>query len=267
MRGLIQQLLASDHGAEKTAQRLFAKAVQHTQQRRAKSSQLLAWKLMWDADEIAGELEWLLRDEMNGINLLEPVQYQRILTAIYGWHPRLAASAQAVALQRCGFVQNGLLALLPQLKRHQQLAQLCWGYRQHLVLTAAQQIKSQGQSLALVPAIAITSPCLPLLSSLKVDVNLLKIRKKIQAVSDLQRTLSTRQDIDSQYRSFKQVFATNRVIIETERDSAALTFVKAVATVISVGLAALLGIWGVKGHKTVQQIDHILQSPVSPGSV
>lgn len=275
MAGLIRQLLHQDARADKTALCLFDKA-QRRAQRRYPIQDTEKQHSFVDAEAIAAELEWLLRGELYHVNLLDAAQYQAVLAAIEMWNPVYPFHESAIR-QRCGFIQNGLLGLLPQLKRQQQLKQLCQEYHQHLVLTAVQHLKSQRQPIASIQAI----PFMPLPPSSKTQTQtdhstatswhsnayLSKTTQKLQAVEALQQTLQTRQDISSQCRSFQQIFKANRQIIEQDRDSTAMTFVKAVVTVFSLGLAALFGIWGVKGQKTVQKIEAVWQSPTPDISV
>jgi hypothetical protein len=264
MAGLMRQLLNADHRAEKTALRLFGKAVRRAECR-AKSAQPLTKKRVLDADAIAAELEWLLRGELYRVNLVDPASYQAVLTAICAWEPR----CQEAARQHCGAVQNELLTLLPQLRRWQQLDQLCQDYRQHLIEEAAPLIAGEepsplsGQTRASEADSVLAQRRYPTMAALHQDVGLKQITEKIEAVADMQRTLQTRQEVTTQCQSFQTVFQHHRRLIERDRDSAAMIFVKAVVTVLSLGLAAVLGIWSVKGQKTAQQIEAALQTPDS----
>lgn len=271
MKGLVYQLFNSDGCADDTAQYLFEQAVQRAQ-RHAKSSQPFTQNLILDTDAIAAELEGLLRDEFYGVDLSDPLCYHAVLTAIQAWQPRYVSSDQVVALQRCGFVQNGLLALLPPLRRWQQLNQLCQDYQHHLIDEAALLIFYEEPS-----ALSIQTRTSASLSSadrgftrqpysagivLTQEIGLKKITEKMEAVAAMQQTLHTRQDVTTQCQSFQTVFQQKRCLIEKDRDSVAMTFVKAVVTVLSLGLAAIFGLWSVKGRETAQQIETVLQTPI-----
>jgi hypothetical protein len=259
---LIQQLLQSDRRADQTALRLFEKACRRAQ-RRAPSNRSSGTKgELIDADVIAAKLERLLRRGLSGVDLTDPIDYQAVLTTIDAWQPR----CQAAALQHCGFVQNGLLALLPRLKRWQQLNRLCQDYQKHLrdqqpLIFSLQPVAAP--TLLSVAGAASDRRRDPTTTTLDQETDLVKITQKIKAVAEMQLTLQTRQDVTTQCQAFQTVFQKNRRVIEKDRDSLAMMFVKAVVTVFSLGLAAMLGIWSVKGKKTAQKIEATLYSPVS----
>ena len=96
------------------------------------------------------------------------------------------------------------------------------------------------EKLVMGPTRAVGKPDQPL--SLTVQ--------KYQAVSALQATLSTPvKSAPEQMKDFRAQFKIQRPVIEQDRDSWAMKFAKGVATVLSLGVAWLCGIWNVKGQE------------------
>lgn len=88
------------------------------------------------------------------------------------------------------------------------------------------------------------------------DVVDILTRRKYNSVQNLIKILNNSGQQDEQKLSlFASAYKINKLLIETRRDHAGITFLKGVATVISFGIAALLGIWNVKGKDLTQQID------------
>jgi len=69
-----------------------------------------------------------------------------------------------------------------------------------------------------------------------------------------------------QLQNFKHIFQSQRKIIEKDRDSWGMKFIKGVATVLSLGIAWACGIWNVKGQQAAQKMDQaLLPPPPIPG--
>ena len=86
--------------------------------------------------------------------------------------------------------------------------------------------------------------------------------QKYQAVSQLEAALATPvKSATEQVKDFNQVFKVQRPLLEKDRDSLAMKFLKGVATVLSLGIAWGLGIWGIKGKVAAEKIQQVLETP------
>ena len=85
--------------------------------------------------------------------------------------------------------------------------------------------------------------------------------KKYAAVNTMASTLNTPQPVHQQLQSFKQTFQSQSKIIEKDRDSWGMKFMKGVATVLSLGIAWACGIWNVKGQQASEKITETLKPP------
>ena len=65
-------------------------------------------------------------------------------------------------------------------------------------------------------------------------------------------------------KDFRAQFKIQRPVIEQDRDSWAMKFAKGVATVLSLGVAWLCGIWNVKGQETAGDLQTTLDKPLPP---
>ncbi len=90
------------------------------------------------------------------------------------------------------------------------------------------------------------------------DENVQLSIEKYKAVDKIQKTLHNKCDATQQLHCFRHEFINQRAIIEKKRDKKTMIFVKAVITVFSIGLAAVLGIWNIKGRQTTNKINSIL---------
>jgi hypothetical protein len=220
---------------------------------------------------------------LDKVDLLNLTRYSTLANAIRRWCPW-----QSGQQQRCLEIQKTLLTLLPVARQKQELKQLCQNYRNHLAVevekeakndskqnyviniqrgTLAPPVKEHAQiqmiansrssieKLARGPTQAIGKPDQPM--SLTVQ--------KYQAVSALQATLSTPvKSATEQMKDFRAQFKIQRPLIEQDRDSWAVKFAKGVATVLSLGVAWLCGIWNVKGQEAAGELQTTLDKPLPP---
>ncbi len=275
----IDLLLTANPQAEQQALRLYQKAI-HRAQRRLKAQ---GRPLVIGADEVATELEWLLYDLCKQFNCLNQAKYQKLHHAILTWTP---ISTDPHVLQRCGLLQNGLLALLPQLQQKQRLECLCEQYQAHLAqdeLTILkkqshteeqilQQSASQRLSIQTAKTTLDSSFCSlhdsPTKTKIKIktkweqtiDEDLSRIHEKQAAISRMRQVWKSPEVLSTQYQHFQTAFQQERRILEKHRDSATVILLKKVATVLSFGIAAICGIWSVKGQKTTQKIEQVFKT-------
>ena len=78
--------------------------------------------------------------------------------------------------------------------------------------------------------------------------------KKYAAVNTMESTLNTPQPVHQQLQRFKQTYQLQSKIIEKDRDSWGMKFMKGVATVLSLGIAWACGIWNVKGQQASERL-------------
>jgi len=64
-------------------------------------------------------------------------------------------------------------------------------------------------------------------------------------------------------KEFKTLFNFTKKHLEKSRDTGTMKFIKGIVTVFTMGLAALFGIWDVKGKKATNQIEAILEKKPS----
>ncbi len=86
---------------------------------------------------------------------------------------------------------------------------------------------------------------------------------KLTAMNEICAALGNARDSE-QLEAFRAVFKQKRALIETRRDTAAMCFLKAVATFFSIGLAYVFGIWKVRGAEEMKQMAAMLPPEEKP---
>ncbi len=223
---------------------------------------------------------------LDKVDLINVSRYGALGNAIRRWCPWQSGQQQV-----CLEVQKTLLTLLPVTRQKQELQQLCQDYRNHLAVEVENEAKNDSEQnymistekrtllfgappvneraqekmvtdsrpsvekLVMGPTRAVGKPDQP--PSLAVQ--------KYQAVSALQTTLSTPvKSATEQVKDFRAQFRIQRPVIEQDRDSWAMKFAKGVATVLSLGVAWLCGIWNVKGQEAADDLQTTLDKPLPP---
>lgn len=94
------------------------------------------------------------------------------------------------------------------------------------------------------------------------NANLELTVNKYDELSKLADTLkSTKLSPGEKLNKFKSQFRRSRSIIEKQNDSAGITFLKVVASVLSLGLAVAFGIWRPAGQLVNDRLDEIINNP------
>ena len=223
---------------------------------------------------------------LDKVDLLNAMNYTTLRNAIHRWLPW-----QSHQKQVCFQVQKSLLTLLPVVRQKQELRQLCQEYKNHLAVEIESQAKKdseqnyfistqsrtlffgappvneRGQVTRIIdsrpPVEKLTTEPTRTLGKSAQPPSLLV--QKYQAVSTLQATLNTPvKSALEQLKDFREAFKTQRQVIEQDRDSWAMKFVKGMATVFSVGIAWACGIWKVKGKEAAQDLQTVLNQPPAP---
>ncbi len=223
---------------------------------------------------------------LDKVDLTNKAHYDTLRNAIHRWCPW-----QPNQQQSCVQVQQTLLALLPVARQKQELRQLCQEYRNHLAVEIEKEAKADSEQNYFVssnsrtllfgappineraqvtrvndsrpPVEKLTSE--PTRTIVKPDKPSSLAVQKYQAVSALQATLSTPvKSAPEQLKDFRVQYKQQREVIEQDRDSWAMKFVKGVATVFSFGIAWACGIWNVKGKETTKGLQTVLTQPLAP---
>jgi hypothetical protein len=223
---------------------------------------------------------------LDKVDLLNITRYSTLGNAVRRWCPWQSGQQQV-----CLEVQKTLLTLLPVARQKQELQQLCKDYRNHLAEEIENEAKNeseqnytantQGRTLlfgappvkkrAQVKMVADSRPPVeklvtePTRVTRKPDQPPSLAVQKYQAVSALQATLTTPvKSAPEQMKDFRAQFKIQRPVIEQDRDSWAMKFAKTVATVLSLGVAWLCGIWDVKGQVATDKLQTTLDKPLPP---
>jgi hypothetical protein len=254
---------------------IYAQAQQETRRRTKNRSTKVTERILNNA--LAMRLTLLLEktDLLNA-------NYSSMTKAIKRWCPWQKDKQQA-----CLQVQKVLLRLLPAVQQKQQLRVLCQEYKAHLKNQIEKEIKNNdfthitcsvtrtimfgAPPVADRPRISLVedkrSPVERLASDpsryiLNPDKPFDLALQKYQAVSKLEAALSTPvKSATEQVKDFNQIFKIQRPLLEKDRDSLAMKFLKGVATVLSLGIAWGLGIWEIKGKIAAGKVQQVLETP------
>ena len=214
--------------------------------------------------------------ELMRVNLTNPQQFNAVFQAIEDWQPDLKSQP----------IRKVLLQILPQARQNQQLQVICQDYKAHLKTDIVNELKENyPQEYAQFTANRkIRGVPLPDSGKLPQPItqaggnmdrfvadypqgipngsdSLNAAIKKYATVNTMASTLTTPQPIDQQLQNFKQTFQSHSKIIEKDRDSWGMKFVKGVATVLSLGIAWACGIWNVKGQQAAEKMTEVLKPP------
>lgn len=217
------------------------------------------------------------------ISLEDSKIYDTLVQAAERWCP------WQVEVQPFGrLMQQVLLSVLPDARRKQELIALCSDYKEHLSKEIDSQLssaypqvhtnyqKAESRLFGAPPfengekrALSIDSECQLLERFVAEKASKLSqpsraltgAIQKYQAVSTLESALKTPiKPAAVQLADFRQAFLTQQAVIIQDRDSWAIKFAKGVATFFSLGLAAFLGIWSVKGQTAANEMTRVLST-------
>jgi hypothetical protein len=214
--------------------------------------------------------------ELMRVNLANTQQFNAVFQVIEDWQPD----------QKSQPVRKALLDALPKAQQKQQLQVICHDYKVHLKEEIVSELKDKHpQEYAQFTANRkIKGVPLPDSGQLPQQATqaggnmdrfvadhpnglshgsdrLNAAIKKYAAVSMMANTLNTPQPVNQQLQSFTQTFQSQSKIIEKDRDGWGMKFMKGVATVLSLGIAWVCGIWDVKGQKAAEKMTQALQPP------
>jgi hypothetical protein len=190
--------------------------------------------------------------------------------------------------QACHTVKKALLAELTAVQKMQQLRALCRDYKAHLSLEIESQLYNDHDDLygqyQFCPAPAenkrstldasanrtrSSNPALDqfvqtrLASHTLPDSDLKKTVIKYEAVIALEKTLQKPKPIAMRVQDFQQAFQQQKLALEKHRDSWGVRFLKGVAAVFTLGVAAcLFGVFSVKGAEVAEKMQTVLEPPI-----
>lgn len=230
---------------------------------------------------IAEALAIRLTADLAKIDLLDARKYGLIQAALKAWGPAGVSENQ----RQCTLVRKALLELLPLARKKQELAAQCKVYKAHLSKEIAAGVASEHPEPGQKEKILKTIQKAGVLRSPVSEAETPKWEQRIQQqaqhmpiseegvskavekyclVSAMQRTLNSEKPASVQISDFRQALQKSKPVLEKNRDSAGMVFLKAVLTVLSVGLAIPLGLWNVKGDRTAHDLQQTLDTRETP---
>jgi hypothetical protein len=216
-------------------------------------------------------------------NLLKFGNYEKLKYAIKHWSPKQNATNKS-----CVRVKQALLIILPMICKKQQLQKLCQEYQEHLKVEIEDYTKSKHEQeyfkcinsrtlLFGAPPVSkhnsvklISDPRSVVTRIVEKSPQMIKnpstslalALQKYRVVNELQKTLTIPiKSALEQITDFRSVFNCRRQIIEKNRDSATIKFLKGIATFLTLGFACTLGIWNVRGEVLTDYIEDVLDFP------
>jgi hypothetical protein len=150
-----------------------------------------------------------------------------------------------------------------QSRKIDALNQACIDYKHHLAVSMRNRISKKYPGIKLGINLA-TNIRLP--AELKRDHFLFLGAKKYNAAHSMQQKLSTHGINNAErLQNFNNEFKMNRALLKRCRTPAGIIFLKVLATILSLGIAAAFGMWGGSpGRRTVKDMEEI-QPPVKRG--
>jgi len=231
--------------------------------------------------EIDEALSTRLTQELAQTHLLDSTQYELAKNAVAQWPiPNLHERESHLRL-----IKTTLLKLLPEIQKKQKLDHACQEYKTHLkneieaglarhhptaydaYCTEQSTVKVIGNARwrEVIPARNLDHFLGGEAKQLSIrEDRLQKAVEKYQLVSNLQTTLRSPKPAAGQIEDFGRVFGQVKPVIEKSRDSWGMVFLKGLATLFSLGAAAALGIWSVKGAETAQAMGAVLEEKAPP---
>ena len=267
MSKLIQSLVENNFDHLKSeAQRIF----QASSDQMRLSRQGFAQNYRITVQQITEGIAARVTDELDKVNLLDHSVYRQVEIAIQSWN--LVTDEEHFSKYR--LVRQALETLLPPAQTKQKLQFRCSEYRDYLKRKIESQLASdhpvEYQQYSSDRTVIVTSHnqsrrCVVKANNMDYflaheEKNLLsgdqfkKLVRKYESITTLQNTLTTSKPATMQLSDFKQAFPQTGSVIEKSRDNAGAIFLKAVLTLVTFGVAALLGIWGVNGQKTAKTL-------------
>ena len=230
-------------------------------------------------DKILNGVKIRITAELDKMNLHSLEDYRRVLNAGLNWDTqKTQGNPKAVEA-----VKKALMTCTEDARTKQQLNRLCGEYKAHLAAeirsslteilphiarqngfhlpepttSYKQPLRPAGKPSMLDEFLIQSAPKPTIQPTIQKEQSLHQAIQKYQAVTTLQRTLLTHKPAAAQIEEFKQTLQREKPCIEAHRDSWGIRFLKKVATVVTLGAAAALGIFSVKGEQTTKAIGKV----------
>ncbi len=286
MSKLIQALMNQEHPQRQApfsttpgqeAQHLYQEAAEHMRQNRPGFTQ--EYKVT--EDKIKAGVQARVTAELDSVNLHDPNQFDRLQRLIVDWHPNPTHDN----FRACEAVKKALIHCTADAHKKQQLQRACQEYKAHLAADIRSELNSAFPEVSRKygfdlpePTTSYKKPLRPtekpsalesflIKESKSLPLNqhegLQKAVKKYEAVTTLQYTLLTAKPAPAQIQEFKQTLEKQKPVLEAHRDSTAMRFLKGVTTILTLGVAALCGIFSVKGEKASEKMQGIVNRPTA----
>jgi hypothetical protein len=284
MSKLIQALINQEHPQRQApfsttlgqeAQRLYQESAAQMRQNRQGFTQ----EYRVTEDKIKTGLQARVTAELDSVNLHDLNQYKRLQRLILDWNPNKSHND----FRACEAVKKSLITCLADARKKQQLQRTCQEYKSHLateirseLTNAFPDVSSQHGFDLPEPTTSHKKPLRPAEKPSALDTfltteakslplnqheRLQKAVKKYEAVTTLQYTLATAKPAPAQVQEFKQTLERQKPVLEAHRDGMAMRFLKGVATVFTLGVAALCGIFSVKGEAASEKMQKVINKP------
>jgi hypothetical protein len=196
--------------------------------------------------------------ELAGAKLTNRPQYHALVKAVAAWQP-ITHELDGRSAQ---IIRQAVITALPIVRQKQELQIICQDYKAHLKAEIEAELLSNhpqeykkyagNRPMKGIPLPHSGKLPTPMIQSgknmdrlvdnhpdgiLKGSDSLNSAIQKYAAIQNMARTLTTPHPVENQIKHFKQAFQSQRAVIEKDRDSWGMKFVKAVTTVLSLGVA------------------------------
>ncbi len=231
-----------------------------------------------------------ITEDLETIDWMAQHNCDDIVRALNAWQ----FSTDDPDFKQCQVVRELLIKLVPIAPKKQKLLALCQEYKLYLKADIEKRLQrdhpliyehytSNRRDIASTPPSSGPMPTLIIKPGKNMERFIARNReglrrgnkslntaiKKYAAVSALEKTLLQPKPLPTQVADFHWKLHEHRSILNKDRDTALLKFVKGIATLFSAGIVVAAGIWRVKGktfsnqlHSTLKKAAHF---PLPPG--
>ncbi len=231
---------------------------------------------------LVGELMIALTQILAKSDLMEQSQYDTLSQSVQRWCPWEVENLKSSQL-----VRQLLIYLLPQVRKKQQLQQICGEYKDHLTTEIEGELRSDhpkayahyekapsrvfgGPKISPDTVVAVRIDSARPMDQFvaeqapgleKPSERLTILLSNYQAVRRMEDSLNKPiKPVTTQLQDFSKEFKAQRNVIEKNPDNAAVKFIKSVINFLSKGLVQRLGFWKIPGQEVSQQIEKTLTS-------
>jgi hypothetical protein len=281
MSKLIQALVNQEHPQRQApfstnlgqeAQRIYQEAAEQMRSNRQGFTQ----EFKVTEDKLKHGVQARVTAELDSVNLHDLSQFKRIQRLIIEWNPDKSHDN----FRACEALKKALVICLIDARKKQQLQRACQEYKAHLAAEIRSELTNAFPNVSrqygfdlpeqttsfkkpLRPTerpstlnhfLTHESKSLPL----NQHEGLQKAVKKYEAVTTLQQSLTTAKPAPVQVQEFKQTLQQQKPVLAAHRDSTAMRFLKGVTAILTLGIAALCGIFSVKGEEASGKMQKVI---------